>query len=90
METKEINLIFQFLEEIYENDKSNSSIKEIEKKLFGKLETLKEKSQDLRVKIDEIIDIIYELRGEVKYQYFEYGILARTTFEDANLDWKQK
>ena len=34
METKEINLIFQFLEEIYENDKSNSSIKEIEKKLL--------------------------------------------------------
>ena len=56
----------------------------------SKLETLKEKSQDLRVKIDDIIDIIYELRGEVKYQYFEYGILARTTFEDTNLDWKQK
>ena len=41
METKEINLIFQFLEEIYENDKSNSSIKKKKKKLFGKLETLK-------------------------------------------------
>ena len=34
METKEINLIFQILEEIYENNKNNSSIKEIEKKLL--------------------------------------------------------
>lgn len=90
MEVKEINLIFQFLEEIYENNKDNSSIKGIEKKLLGKLEILREKNQSLNSEIDEIIDFIYELCGEIKYRYFEYGILAKTTFEETNLNWKEE
>ena len=90
METKEINLIFQFLEEIYENNKNNSSIKEIEKKLLEKLEVLREKNSSLNSEIDEIIDFIYELNGEIKYRYFEYGILAKTTFEETNLNWKEE
>ncbi len=90
MKAKEINLIFQFLEEIYENNKNNSSIKEIEKKLLGKLENLREKNQSLNSEIDEIIDFIYELSGEIKYRYFEYGILAKTTFEETNLNWKEE
>ena len=90
MKAKEINLIFQFLEEIYENNKNNSSIKEIEKKLLEKLEVLREKNSSLNSEIDEIIDFIYELNGEIKYRYFEYGILAKTTFEETNLNWKEE
>ena len=75
-EFREKNLLFQFLESIFENNTDNSSINKIEKKLFEKLSTAE------NTDFEAVTDLIYELCGEIKYSYFLYGILAGNVIEE--------
>ena len=75
-ELREKNLLFQFLESIFENNTDNSSIKKIEKKLLEKLSTAE------NTDFEAVTDLIHELCGEIKYSYFLYGILAGNVIEE--------
>ena len=75
-EFREKNLLFQFLESIFENITDNSSINKIEKKLFEKLSTAE------NTDFEAVTDLIHELCGEIKYSYFLYGILAGNVIEE--------
>ena len=75
-ELREKNLLFQFLESIFENNTDNSSINKIEKKLFEKLSTTE------NTDFEAVTDLIHELCGEIKYSYFLYGILAGNVIEE--------
>ncbi|ACZ08517.1 Uncharacterised protein [Sebaldella termitidis] len=75
-EFREKNLLFQFLESIFENNTDNSSINKIEKKLFEKLSTAE------NTDFEAVTDLIHELCGEIKYSYFLYGILAGNVIEE--------
>ena len=75
-ELREKNLLFQFLESIFENNTDNSSINKIEKKLFEKLSTAE------NTDFEAVTDLIHELCGEIKYSYFLYGILAGNVIEE--------
>lgn len=75
-EFREKNLLFQFLESIFENNTDNSSINKIEKKLFEKLSTTE------NTDFEAVTDLIHELCGEIKYSYFLYGILAGNVIEE--------
>ena len=75
-EFREKNLLFQFLESIFENNTDNSSINKIEKKLFEKLSITE------NTDFEAVTDLIHELCGEIKYSYFLYGILAGNVIEE--------
>ena len=75
-EFREKNLLFQFLESIFENNTDNSSINKIEKKIFEKLSTAE------NTDFEAVTDLIHELCGEIKYSYFLYGILAGNVIEE--------
>ena len=75
-EFREKNLLFQFLESIFENNTDNSSINKIEKKLFEKLSTTE------NTDFEAVTDLIHELCGEIKYSYFLYGMLAGNVIEE--------
>ena len=75
-ELREKNLLFQFLESIFENNTDNSSINKIEKKLFEKLSTAE------NTDFEAVTDLIHELCGEIKYSYFLYGMLAGNVIEE--------
>ena len=75
-EFREKNLLFQFLESIFENNTDNSSINKIEKKLFEKLSTAE------NTDFEAVTDLIHELCGEIKYSYFLYGMLAGNVIEE--------
>ena len=75
-EFREKNLLFQFLESIFENNTDNSTINKIEKKLFEKLSTTE------NTDFEAVTDLIHELCGEIKYSYFLYGILAGNVIEE--------
>lgn len=75
-EFREKNLLFQFLESIFENNTDNSTINKIEKKLFEKLSTAE------NTDFEAVTDLIHELCGEIKYSYFLYGILAGNVIEE--------
>ncbi len=75
-ELREKNLLFQFLESIFENNTDNSSIKKIEKKLLEKLSTAE------NTDFEAVTDLIHELCGEIKYSYFLYGMLAGNVIEE--------
>ena len=75
-EFREKNLLFQFLESIFENNTDNSSINKIEKKLFEKLSTTE------NTDFEAVTDLIHEQCGEIKYSYFLYGILAGNVIEE--------
>ena len=75
-EFREKNLLFQFLESIFENNTDNSSINKIEKKLFEKLSTAE------NTDFEAVTDLIHELCGEIKYSYFLYGILAGNVIDE--------
>ncbi|WP_435308059.1 hypothetical protein [Sebaldella termitidis] len=75
-EFREKNLLFQFLESIFENNTDNSSINKIEKKLFEKLSTAE------NTDFETVTDLIHELCSEIKYSYFLYGILAGNVIEE--------
>ena len=75
-EFREKNLLFLFLESIFENNTDNSSINKIEKKLFEKLSTAE------NTDFEAVTDLIHELCGEIKYSYFLYGILAGNVIEE--------
>ena len=75
-EFREKNLLFQFLESIFENNTDNSSIDKIERKLFEKLSTAE------NTDFEAVTDLIHELCGEIKYSYFLYGILAGNVIEE--------
>lgn len=87
METRQKNLIFQFLEEMYEEEKDTNSLFLQEKKLIEKLEALKTKYPGLKDAIFEIIDIAIILNSEVKRKYFEYGLMAKEVMGTTNLEW---
>ena len=69
-EFREKNLLFQFLESIFENNADNSSIDKIKENLFEKLSTID------NTDFEAVTDLIHELCSEIKYSYFVYGILA--------------
>ena len=75
-EFREKNLLFQFLESIFENNTDNSSIDKIERKLFEKLSTAE------NTDFEAVTDLIHELCSEIKYSYFLYGILAGNVIEE--------
>ena len=81
-EFKEKNLLFHFLESIYENNADNSSIDRIEKKLFEELNTINRTKQISSPDFEVITDLIHELCGEIKYRYFIYGILAGKVIDE--------
>ena len=81
-ELKEKDLLFHFLESLYEKQMDNSSVNEIEKRLFEKLDMLKKEKQIKNTDFESITDLIYELRGEIKYRYFIYGILAGNIIDE--------
>ena len=81
-EFKEKDLLFHFLESIYENNTDNSSIDRIEKKLFDKLNTVKRTKQITSPDFEVITDLIHELCGEIKYRYFIHGILAGNVIDE--------
>lgn len=82
---KDKNLLFQFLEEMYTDNQNSNLLKEIENKLLNKVEIMKLEHSYLNIDLEEIINYIYELCGETKYQYFIYGTLAGGLIEDLRL-----
>ena len=81
-EFRKKNLLFHFLESIYENNTDNSSIGKIEKKLFEKLNAINTTKQINSPDFEIITDLIHELCGEIKYRYFIYGILAGNAIDE--------
>ncbi len=75
-EFREKNLLFQFLESIFENNTADSSIHKIEKRLFEKLRTVD------NTDFEAVTDLVHELCGEIKYSYFLYGILAGNAIDE--------
>lgn len=75
-EFREKNILFQFLESIFENNTDNSAIDKIEKKLFEKLNTID------NTDFEAVTDLIHELCSEIKYSYFIYGILAGNVIDE--------
>jgi hypothetical protein len=81
-ETKKKDLLFQFLESIYENDTDYSSIKKMEKNLFEKLNSVSKEKTINSFEFETLTDLIHELCCEIKYRYFIYGSLAGNIIND--------
>ena len=83
------NLIFQFLENIYEEEKDINQLFQKEKQILKNLDKLKEKLPESEELIVNITDQITILNTDIKYKYFEYGIIAKETIEIENVSWKE-
>ena len=75
-EIKEKDILFQFLESLYENNADNSAVKKIEQKLFEKLNCINSEKSISTPDFETITDLIHELCCEIKYRYFICGSLA--------------
>ena len=82
MELSEKNLLFQFLKEIQENKKTEFPIQKLENQLSLFIDTLKSNHPELSSELISLNELIYELNSEIKYQYFEYGIMAETLLDE--------
>ncbi len=88
MDIKQKNLIFQFIEELNsKNEKDVLCIKE--KELLKKLGDLIMKKPDLENEITEIANLMISLNGDIKYKFYEYGIIAKNVGEGTNLEWRE-
>ena len=87
MDIKQKNLIFQFVERMYsENTEDELYKKEME--IYEKLEYLEEKSPEIRNEICEIANLMVMLNGDIKYKFYEYGIMAKDVGDNTNLEWR--
>ena len=87
MDIKQKNLIFQFVERMYsENTEDELYKKEME--LYQKLEYLEEKSPEIKNEICEIANLMVMLNGDIKYKFYEYGIMAKDVGDNTNLEWR--
>ena len=89
MKLEQKNLIFQFIEELQSENKGKGEINKREEEIYAELEKLEERNPDLKNEISNLIHIINNLYSDIKYTYFEYGIIAKTTKETANLNWTE-
>ena len=87
MDIKQKNLIFQFVERMYsENTEDELYKKEME--LYQKLEYLEQKSPEIKNEICEIANLMVMLNGDIKYKFYEYGIMAKDVGDNTNLEWR--
>ena len=84
MKLDQKNLIFQFIEELNSEKKGNYSK---EKEIYSKLETLEIENPSLKNEIGNIISLVSSLYSDMKYSYFEYGIMAKIVEESTNFNW---
>ena len=84
MNSKSKNLIFQFLLEL-EEGKAEKEICAEEKKLMEKLHYTEEKYKVSGEIITEIKELFIILKSEIKFKYFEYGIIANQITETTNI-----
>ncbi len=84
MISKSKNLIFQFLLEL-EEEKAEEGILAEEKKLMEKLCHAEEKYKISGEIITEIKELFIILKSEIKFKYFEYGIIADKISETTNI-----
>ena len=89
MKLEQKNLIFQFIEELQSENKGEGEINKREEEIYAELEKLEERNPSLKNEISNLIHIISSLYSDVKYTYFEYRIIAKTTKETANLNWAE-
>ncbi len=87
MKLEQKNLIFQFIEELQSENKGKGEINKREEEIYGELEKLEERNPELKNEISSLTYIISSLYSDIKCTYFEYGIIAKTTKETANLNW---
>ena len=88
MDIKQKNLIFQFIEEV--NSKNKKDVLHIkEKELLQKLGDLIIKNPDLENAVTEIANLMISLNGDIKYKFYEYGIIAKNVGEGTNLEWRE-
>lgn len=90
MKQEQKNLIFQFIEELYSENKGKEEIRKKEEEIYIKLERLEAGDPSLKNEVSNIINLISSLYSDVKYRYFEYGIIARTVKDTTNLKWTEK
>ena len=83
METKTKNLLFQLLNEI------STDITEQEETIFNELDQLTAKYPEISSKLGKLSDSFVDLHSNMKYQFFEWGILADNTLKTTNLNWKK-
>ena len=89
MKLEQKNLILQFIEELQSENKGKGEINKREEEIYAELEKLEERNPDLKNEIYNLIHVISNLYSDIKYTYFEYGIIAKTTKESANLNWTE-
>ena len=89
MKLEQKNLIFQFIEELHSNDKGKGEISKREEEVYEELEKLEEKNPNLKNEISNLIYLISSLYSDIKYTYFEYGIISKAIKDTANLNWRE-
>ena len=87
MDRRYQNILFQLVEELHSADKMSGEIFKKEKELYERLEKLEVENPELTDKICQIVNLISLLNSDIKYRYYEYGIMAKTVSEITNLEW---
>ena len=89
MKLEQKNLIFQFIEELQSENKGKGEINKREEEIYGELEKLEERNPDLKNEISNLIYLISSLYSDIKYTYFEYGIISKAIKDTVNLNWRE-
>ena len=87
MDRKYQNILFQFIEELHSGDKMSGEIYRKEKELYERLEKLESENPESTNEICRIVNLISSLNSDIKYRYYEYGIMAKDVSETTNFEW---
>ena len=89
MKLEQKNLIFQFIEELHSENKGREEISKKEEEIYETLEKLEEKNPALKEELSNLTYLISILQSDIKYKYFEYGIMVKTVKDTTNLKWTE-
>ena len=87
MDRRYQNILFQFIEELYSDDKISDEIYRKEKELYERLEKLEAENLESADEICSIVNLISSLNSDIKYRYYEYGIIAKAVSETTTFEW---